>query len=410
MTSCLKLNDFMLRKVAERNVAPLLIRSLYILVGLLHVKLYTNHLHSEEISRFFYLTTLSYVVSSFIFVPAEQFLLAKFSNSKAFLGQWYSYVTHNAFYAALIVSSIFCVLGLFYGKIALIEIPLVILLPLIMYKVSVKRSYLNIRGHFLYVSILYFVEGLLKVILLTLFLYYFSSGTMALICSIIGALSVEYAIVAFGFNHRVQITNDLEKVSLKSLKSIISISGSALSNTVLSQNYKIIHELNGHGTTSANLGVCSNIGSSIMGAFSQLFSMMRYPAIYTNGIKGFRSFFAQALLLICFVITGVYIFLSDIVLLFTSSDFLEFKIAVLFGVAYEGVNLIVGGISIIFLKSSLQHVIFVIQLCCAILSVFWTILCVIWAPASPMILGMGLLITQMLMLFLILLYGKLRIL
>ena len=47
------------------------LRLLSIAVGFAYIKIYTNNLSTEEIGRYFYLVTLSYVMNAIIFVPID---------------------------------------------------------------------------------------------------------------------------------------------------------------------------------------------------------------------------------------------------------------------------------------------------------------------------------------------------
>ena len=390
----------------QKNMLVASIRILSIITGLFYIKYYTNNLSIAQIGIFFYLGTLSYILNALVFVPIDSYMQARISNIEKL-----PYIAlKNLIIKALLTALFMCVLLslplVLMGHLSPSEVPLLYLMAAFLYLCTSIRNLLNIRGYLTFSTSMVLFESLARLIVFIFFSAIFEASAQALLLSSIVALFIEF-IILFYWALKVLPLSFLS-VRLDGpftiLKSTTLLAGCAVSNTVQLQSYKLILPSAGYLNTSGALGVVSNIGAVAMSSCAQVFSQLFTPRLYKSNGASVNEYVGWGSLMALMVLIIGLLLSNFLVLNLTKSDYLPYASLIGVGVVIEASNMIVGAYSIYLLLHGKIRPLFLIQLIGALLSLVGCFISIIWFPYSPVYVGLVIAGSQILVVFLLMIY------
>lgn len=325
------------------------LRLLSIAVGFAYIKMYTNNLPAEEIGKYFYLVTLSYVMNAIIFVPIDYYMQARLALSGKeipFGALWRlnKIVCLLAFILCLLVG-----LPLLYiGKIHASDIAGIYITAVLFYLCNSSRGLLNNRGFKVFVVLMLVFEGLARLGLFLLAAHQGSATSNSLLYSSIVAFLIEVLIIGFFCSKKLDY-NWLDE-GIEDYKTVLSksyaISISAICNLAQLQGYRLMYVWAGAPATAAIYVVVTNLGSAGMGAISSVYSQIFLPKVYASKGEFTLGYIRNALILS--LIVGVFAVLTGkyLLMFLTKNEYVEYAQAIGFGVLVEAGNLVIGAATV----------------------------------------------------------------
>lgn len=375
-----------------------LCRLLSVLIGLAYVKYYTNTLSVEQVGEFFFLGTISYIISALLFVPLEYYLQSKISSfSHVPLLVLRSFIIKTLLLGAC-VFTIISVPFVMMGQMGLWDIPLLYSLAAFLYVCSTLRNLINIRGQSNFVAVVLLFESIARLISFVFISLILGATARTLLFSACFALIVEAIIVIFKAMREFTWVSEgarLDGIG-KVVKTTLALTGGAASNAIQLQSYRVLFPMVGHPNTAASLAVISNIGSVGMGAVAQVFSQLLTPRIYNTNGKFVEKYaiFACALTIAMLVI--VMPFSELLVKYLTNPVYLPYSTAVGVGIIIESCNMLIGAYGIYLTLHGQVGILFKLQMIGASISLLGCSILASVDPVSPLMIGLVLSCSQLL--------------
>jgi O-antigen/teichoic acid export membrane protein len=373
-----------------RAVSVAGLRALSVVAGLAYVKYYTNQLSVQEVGAFFYLGTLSYILNALVFVPVDSYMQARLSGIDAL--PWQS--IRRLVAATLLVALCVCValslpfIGM--GLLSVRDVPLLYGLAAMLYLCTSVRNLLNIRGQATFASSMIVLESVSRLLAFMLAVSVVGATAHTLLLSSIAALAMELVLLLRQARSTLPLSP--QEVVLDHPKQIwkttSALSGGAASNTVQLQAYRVLFPAAGHAGTAAMLGVTANIGAVAMSACAQVFSQLFLPRLYqTRGASigqyvAWGTAMAAALLAVALPMSGF------LVRHLTHAEYAAYAPAVGIGVVLEASNMLIGAFSVYLTLHGRAGALFRFQLAGAAVSLAGCLALVVHAPDSPMLIGL----------------------
>ena len=325
------------------------LRLLSIAVGFAYIKIYTNNLSTEEIGRYFYLVTLSYVMNAIIFVPIDYYMQAKLALSDKVIPFGALWKLNKVVCFIALILCLFVGLPLLYlGKIHATDIFGIYVTSVLFYLCSSSRGLLNNRGFKVFVVMMLVFEGGARLGLFMLVANYGNATSGALLYSSILAFLLEFLIIGFFSLKRLEYNwlnegfDDFKTV----FGSSYAISVSAICNLAQLQSYRLMYVWAGAPATAAIYVVVTNLGSAGMGAISSVYSQIFLPKIYASKGVFTLTYIRNALILALIVGIGATLTGKYLLLFLTKNDYIEYANAIGFGVLVEAGNLVIGAATV----------------------------------------------------------------
>ncbi|WP_404335682.1 hypothetical protein AB2M62_16950 [Sphingomonas sp. MMS12-HWE2-04] len=315
-----------------------------ILIGVVYVKVYTTSMAPEALSRFFYLTTASYLLNALIFIPFDFYLQAYAAKA----GDALPLRPMLRLTALMLGGALVLAAGLGAALIAcrqllLTELIGLYLIAALLFGCTSLRNLLNNRGHSSFVAAMLLVESVGRVgafLLTTLFarpegaLLFYSSGlALAAVLAILLLFAARKLDWQFQPHTEVPAIGTVGRTSLP-------ISFAAAADLVQTQSYRLVYQWAGNPGAAAIFAVVVNVGSSGMAAASQIYSQILSPRLYASQGAFLRSYVGLAAGLTVAVALIGWAFSSLLIRLITSATYVPFAHLIVVGVLMQGANLI----------------------------------------------------------------------
>lgn len=325
------------------------LRLFSIAVGFFFIKIYTNNLATEEIGKYFYLVTLSYIMNALIFVPVDYYLQARLAlHGKEIPVLALLKINKIVCLMALGLCIIFCLPLLYLGKVHQTDIPGIYITALLLYLCNFSRGLLNNRGHKVFVVSMLVFEGAAKVGLFILVSKLIVANSGTLLYSSVMALLLEVMIILLYSSRKIAyswLDEGIENYKTVFRKSY-ALSIGAICNLAQLQSYRLTYVWAGVPATAAIYVVVTNLGSSGMAAISSVYSQIFLPKIYASKGEFTLTYIRNALILTVIVLIGAALTGKYLLLFLTKNDYVEYAQAIGFGVLVEAGNLVIGAATV----------------------------------------------------------------
>ena len=373
------------------------LRLFSIAVGFFFIKIYTNNLATEEIGKYFYLVTLSYIMNALIFVPVDYYLQARLAlHGKEIPVLALLKINKIVCLMALGLCIIFCLPLLYLGKVHQTDIPGIYITALLLYLCNFSRGLLNNRGHKVFVVSMLVFEGAAKVGLFILVskLIVATSGT--LLYSSVMALLLEVLIILLYSSRKIAyswLDEGIENYKTVFRKSY-ALSIGAICNLAQLQSYRLTYVWAGVPATAAIYVVVTNLGSSGMAAISSVYSQIFLPKIYASKGEFTLTYIRNALILTVIVLIGAALTGKYLLLFLTKNDYVEYAQAIGFGVLVEAGNLVIGAATVYLMLNNAAKATIFCNIVATIASVVGGYLALHYWPENSFAIGVPIALSQ----------------
>ena len=373
------------------------LRLFSIAVGFFFIKIYTNNLATEEIGKYFYLVTLSYIMNALIFVPVDYYLQARLAlHGKEIPVLALLKINKIVCLMALGLCIIFCLPLLYLGKVHQTDIPGIYITALLLYLCNFSRGLLNNRGHKVFVVSMLVFEGAAKVGLFILVskLIVATSGT--LLYSSVMALLLEVLIILLYSSRKIAyswLDEGIENYKTVFRKSY-ALSIGAICNLAQLQSYRLTYVWAGVPATAAIYVVVTNLGSSGMAAISSVYSQIFLPKIYASKGEFTLTYIRNALILTVIVLIGAALTGKYLLLFLTKNDYVEYAQAIGFGVLVEAGNLVIGAATVYLMLNNAAKATIFCNIVATIVSVVGGYLALHYWPENSFAIGVPIALSQ----------------
>lgn len=339
------------RQSATDVLAIVTSRGAIIIGQLYYVKLFTGALSDYELGVYYFLTTLSYSLNAFVFVPLDAYQQSK---TYSFLRKQYSILSF-----VLINKKIFKCIGLFtcffagmlylfFNLAYMFFCWLVVILAICLYVASALRNLVNNLEHRKATCYLQIIEVVAKIIVLRTFFEFFSRNSTNLILSNI--LSVVLIIgITVGLLKKVGIfqTGELVPISLvEIMKFAYPISLSAMLNWVQLQSYRLIFVSIGYTEFVGIFASVTALGVAAMSAASIIYSQCFLPLVYKSSGANAKRYVWGGFGVVGLVSISCLLLSDFLVPLLTKPTYGEYSYLIVYGVFIEAGNFIIGSIGL----------------------------------------------------------------
>ena len=383
------------------------LRLFSIAVGFFFIKIYTNNLATEEIGKYFYLVTLSYIMNALIFVPVDYYLQARLAlHGKEIPVLALLKINKIVCLMALGLCIIFCLPLLYLVKIHQTDIPGIYITALLLYLCNFSRGLLNNRGHKVFVVSMLVFEGAAKVGLFILVskLIVATSGT--LLYSSVMALLLEVLIILLYSSRKIAyswLDEGIENYKTVFRKSY-ALSIGAICNLVQLQSYRLTYVWAGVPATAAIYVVVTNLGSSGMAAISSVYSQIFLPKVYSTKGEFTLTYIRNALILTLIVLVGAALTGKYLLLFLTKNDYVEYAQAIGFGVLVEAGNLVIGAATVYLMLNNAAKATIFCNVFATIISVVGGCIALHYWPENAFAIGIPIALSQILITIFLIIY------
>lgn len=374
------------------------LRLLSILVGLAYVKYYTNALSVDQVGAFFYLGTLSYLLNALVFVPVDSYMQSRLSS----IGElpWRT-IEHLVGVTLLIGLGVCVFLSAPFVALNLLtvsDVPLLYGLASLLYLCTSLRNLLNIRGQAIFSAGMIVLESTARLLAFIFAVATLGASARTLLMSSIVALAAEFMLLLWQARRSLQLSPAEERLDhpAQILRTVTTLAGGALSNTVQLQAYRVLFPAAGHAGTVATLGVTANIGGVAMSACAQVFSQLFLPRLYQSRGASIGQYAGWAAA-VGVGLLAVAMPMSDFLVRYlTNAEYVPYASAVGIGIVIEACNLLIGAYGVYLTIHGRTGALFHFQLAGAVLSLAGCIGLLAMAPNNPWALGIVVAVSQLL--------------
>ena len=366
------------------------LRAVSVLAGLGYVKFYTNALSVEQVGEFFYLGTLSYVLNALVFVPIDAYMQARLSRLHALPLKALGRLIGAALLAGLGLCLALAVPLVLTNLLRVSDAPLLYAMAALLYLCSSLRNLLNIRGHAVFAAGMLLMESVARLLAFVAMAALLGASAQMLVLSTIAALAAELLVLVWQARRVLPSSASSEPLDAARhiVRTSLTLAGSAASNTAQLQGYRVMFPAAGFAGTAATLSVAANIGAVGMSACAQIFSQLFIPRLYQgNGASiGWYVKWASAMALAVMVI-GMTL-AEPLVRLLTKELYVPYASAIGVGIVIEAGNMLIGAYTVYLTLHGRTAVLFWFQFAGAIISLTGCLLLLFLLPKSPLLLGM----------------------
>lgn len=327
-----------------------LVRVLIIIGQFVYIKLYTNSLNNYELGEFFFLTTVSYSLNAFIFVPIDYYQQSKIYD---FIAKNISLKTLLHFNKNIIKNIFFVSAGavlifFFIKKMIALYLIVVILLALLLYITSFLKGVINNLHYKKTIATMALVDIFFKIGTFYGVIQFCPASSLILLVSNIMALGMILILLGLiAWKLDIFKGSEVGVISYREVFNICSpITVGAVANWIQLQGYRLLLVPLGFTEMVGIYSTVSNIGLSGMGAAAAIYSQVFIPEVYKSFGTYTKRYIKQGMLLIFFVLAVSYVFSDFLVATITRVDLVLFSKIIFFGILIESGNLILGVLGI----------------------------------------------------------------
>ena len=373
------------------------LRVVSISIGFVFIKTYTNNLSTDQIGKYFYLVTLSYVMNSLVFVPIDYYLQARLALSEKNIPLG---TILNLNRRVCLLAFFLCLsfgLPLWYmGKIEFFDLFGIYLTAFLFYICNFSRGLLNNRGHKIFVVNMLIFESILKIVLFLAAVMYFNANAELLLYSTILAFIFEILIIGIYFSKKIAYSwNEEDLEDYKTVfRKCYALSIGAICNLVQLQLYRLMYVWVGAPATAAIYTVVSNLGASGMTAISSVYAQLFLPKVYVSKGKYTLTYIRNALLLTLLVVISALIFGKYVLLFLTKDDYVEYAHAIGFGVLIEAGNMVIGAATVFLMMNNAAKLMIFYNVVAAISSTVGGFIVMTHWPQDAFLIGIPIVLSQ----------------
>jgi hypothetical protein len=317
---------------------------------LIMIKLYTINIELEQLGVYFFWLAIAYSANTLIFIPLDYYQQAALQDIKESSGSLHSLLVLNIKVVSVFILTISFASGVVYF-ISPHNAPYVVitgLLSVFMHMCQSLRYTLNNLAYKNYMSWSYVQESVFKVTIFVLMVSLGSVNDIHLLLSWLFALMIVVtylALVAYskGLFKFVRFYNlNISKI----LVFMYPLSIGAFLSLLQKQGYRFVMVPLGFTAEVGIFATVSGIGSAAIGAVGLIYSQQFMPKLYKSkgaSIPGYLKGATAAIIAVMFLFFG---FGEFIVASLTKAQFVEYWWLILFGVANDGMTILVAGLMI----------------------------------------------------------------
>lgn len=384
-------------------------------VGFAFIKTYTNNLSAEQLGKYFYLVTLSYVMNALVFVPVDYYLQSRLalSGKDVPLGTILK-LNRMVCLSAFILCLAFSLPLLYLEQIQVLDLVGIYATAVFLYFCNFSRGLLNNRGHKIFVVNMLVLESMLKVALFMLALaVHLHASAELLLYSSVTACVMEMALIAWYFSRNMSYNWSMEGAESYRVvfRKSYALSIAAVCNLAQLQFYRLMYVWAGAPATAAIYTVVTNLGSAGMLAISSIYSQIFLPKIYSSKGKYTLTYIRNAVLLAIAIAAGAAIFGKYALLLLTKNDYVQYAQAISYGVLVEAGNMVIGAATVFLMLKNASKVMIFYNIVAAAVSMSGGFIVMIYWPENVFLIGIPIALSQIfiagfLVLYVVKLNGK----
>lgn len=373
------------------------LRLISIGAGFYFIKIYTNNLATDQIGKYFYLVTLSYVMNSLIFVPIDYYVQARLALSEKSipLGAILR-LNRSVCFLALILCLSFGLPLLYLKEINAPDLFGIYLTAFFFYACNFGRGLLNNRGHKVFVVNMLIFENALKISLFLMAIMYFHANAEILLYSTIVAFAFESLVIGWYFSKKLRY--DWSNEGIEDYRTVFrksyALSIGAVCNLAQLQFYRLMYVWAGAPATAAIYTVVANLGNAGMNAISSVYSQVFLPKIYSSKGRYTLTYIRNALLLALCAAIGAAICGKYLLLLLTKNDYAEYAQAISFGVLIEAGNMVIGASTVFLMLHNAAKIMIFYNILAAVCSVVGGFVVLTYWPQNVFLIGVPIAISQ----------------
>ncbi len=366
--------------------------------GLAYVKAYTGALSVEEVGGFLYLSTLSYALNALIFVPVDSYLQARVSELETLPRRAIARLILATLGVGLVACAAVSLPFVAMGKLQAADVPWLYAVAALLYLCSSLRNLLNNRGHSLLVSGMIVMESAGRLLAFVAMASWLAPTARTLMISSAAALAAELAVILWQCAHRLPLDASAEPLDPPRAitRTAAALAGGAACNTVQLQSYRVLYPLQGLGAISGAFGVVANVGAVAMSSCAAIYSQLQLPALYRSQGGTLGRYVGGATALALGVLAVAMLAREPIIARLTQPQYLPHAAAIGFGVVIEGCNLLIGAFGVYLTLRQRAVVLFKFHAVAAVAALLGGAATLRWAPGDPMLIGLVVAGTQLL--------------
>ena len=175
-----------------------------------------------------------------------------------------------------------------------------------------------------------------------------------------------------------------------------SLAGGALANALQLQSYRVMFPLSGMSASSGVYGIVSNVGAAAMAACASIYTQIELPKVYQTQGRSVGHFVKLATLMSLGVLAVALVFAKFLVGHLTQQQYVPYAYAIGFGVVVEACNLVLGGFGVYLTLYQRTAPLFYLHMLGAVVAVAGCLAALELSPQSPMLIGLSLAGSQLL--------------
>jgi hypothetical protein len=212
------------------------------------------------------------------------------------------------------------------------------------------------------------------------------------------ALGLELAVILWQCRVRLSFSAEPERLDppRKIVLTATSLAGGAVSNALQLQAYRVVFPLAGLSAFSGIYGIVSNVGAAGMAACASIYSQIELPKLYQSQGRSIGRFVKMAVVLSVGVLAFAMIFSSFLIGHLTQKQYVPYALAIGFGVVIEACNLVIGGYGVYLTLYQRTAPLLHLHILGAAVAVLGCLAILKWYPQSPMMIGVALAGSQLL--------------
>lgn len=351
-------SEFSVRRLWRANISRQFSYDILLVTGgriatiaaqMMFVKLYAQVFSAAELGQYFFWQTISYSMNALIFVPLDQFQQVNIHRYRREGTSLLSFAPLNLMPIVAVL-----LLGILTSSIGSARIGSVWIAPFYaaIFAISVHlsnalRSASNNLGHRRMAVLFGFLDALLRLAFLFVATRLFQLQSIAiLLTSSFAGLAVAIGILPFFRSRRMWGSDRIVPLNIHEFGRFVwPIIAAAVLNWLQVQNSRFLVPL-GYAEVIGIFATVSAIGAAGMQAASGIFQMMFLPDLYRSFGGTIRKYILMAGATVAVVMIVSSLIASPLVGILTTSSFKPYAYCILFGIAIEGGNLLVGGLNI----------------------------------------------------------------
>lgn len=327
-----------------------IIRILVVGFQLVFLKVYTNYVSAYELGIFYFLLTSSYSLNAFLLVPLDFFQQSRLYELKIGGHSIKSFRTINAFVFKVIAllllgGNLICY---FLNPHYCYTLTVITLLAVSTYSVTLLRGIINNLEHRRKAIYCLLLEYVLKIVFFYIYVQLYTPTSLTILSSLLSASFISLIVLLTLLTTLTEFK--FKEVKLFTFKEVFNFSYpmsiASIINWIQLQSYSLVLVPLGLTEVVGIYATIANVGAGGMNAYSTIFQQVFVPNIYKSKGAYLKIYLRNAVFSIVFILICSALLSKIIVGLLTRPDFVKYAAVILYGVACEGGNFLIGALTI----------------------------------------------------------------